>query len=79
MTANIILRGEKLNASPQDQELDRVSALRISTQFGTRGPSQCNKVSKTVKVGKEELSLLLGNMIVCVENTEESKKIKINP
>ena len=76
ITANIIICGEKLNASPQDQGLDRVSALTISTQFGTRGPSQCNKVSKTIKVGKEELSLLLGNTTVYVENTEESKKKK---
>ena len=68
---------------PKIRNQTRISTVTLSVQFGTGGPSQCNKVSKkskVIQIGKEEvkLPLLVGNMIVYVENTKKSERKQEN-
>ena len=76
-TSNIILKGEKLKAFPQDQEQDKGVHFShyYSTQFWNSSlQKSVEKEIKGIQIRKEEvkLSLFADDMILYIENPKDS-------
>ena len=77
-TANIILNGEKLKASPKIRNKKRVPTFTTIIQHSSESPSFSNqrrkKKIKGIQIGKEEvkLSLFADDMILYIENPKDS-------
>ena len=78
-TANVILNGEKLKAFPLKSGTRQgcpLSPLLFKNSFGSCGYSnQSRKRNKGNQIGKEvKLSLFADDMILCIENPEDSTR-----
>ena len=78
-TANIILNGQNLKASPLKsgrRQWCPLSPLLFNIGFGSRHNDQTRKTNKDIQIAKEEVKLLLfaDDMIVYIENPIDSTK-----